>query len=60
LGDEVAEIINDLMLATPKVLKDVEAMLPKGFPSEVAEPIFKGLEKSVDSIRAYVKGLACL
>ncbi len=54
LGDEVGEMINDLMMATPKVLKDVEAMLPKGFPSEVVEPIFKGLEESADSIRAYV------
>jgi len=54
LDDEVAEIINDLMVATPKVLKDVEAMLPKGFPSEVAEPIFKGLEESAGSIRSYV------
>jgi len=54
LGDEVGEVINDLMMATPKVLKDVEAMLPKGFPSEVVETIFKGLEESADSIRSYV------
>jgi serine/threonine-protein kinase HipA len=54
LGDQVVGIIDDMMMATPKVLKDVEAMLPIDFPPQVSEPILKGLKDSADSIRAYV------
>jgi len=57
LGGEVDTMIHDILTLTPRVLSDVEAMLPRGFPSEVAEPIFKGLEKSAYSIRVYMESL---
>jgi len=55
LGDEVGEMIDEILAATPKVLEDVEAMLPASFPQQVAAPIFKGLTESADSIRAYME-----
>ncbi|WP_038249682.1 type II toxin-antitoxin system HipA family toxin [Ghiorsea bivora] len=54
LGDEVGEMIDEILVTTPKVLAGVEAMLPVSFPQPVAESIFKGLAESADNIRAYM------
>jgi len=54
LSDEVGGMIDEVVEATPKVLQDVEAMLPRDFPAAVAETIFKGLTESADSIRASI------
>jgi len=55
LGGEIGGLMDELVEATPQVLKDMETMLPTGFPSDVAEPILKGLAESANSIRAYVE-----
>jgi len=55
LGGEVETMIDEVLDATPKVLKDVEAMLPKGFPQHVAESMFSGLRTSADSIQVYMR-----
>ncbi|PCI43405.1 MAG: toxin HipA [Proteobacteria bacterium] len=54
LGGEVGGMIDEIIEATPKVLQDVEAMLPRAFPAEVAEPILKGLAESANSIQSYM------
>ncbi len=54
LGDEVGEMIDEILAATPKVLEDMEAMLPASFPQQVAASIFKGLAESAENIRAYM------
>jgi len=54
LGNEVFEIVDDIIMATPKVVENVKAILPAGFPSEVAEPILKGIKDSADNMRVYL------
>ncbi len=51
LGGEIDSIIEDILVATPKVIDRVGAMLPSGFPQRVADSIFAGLKASVDRIR---------
>jgi serine/threonine-protein kinase HipA len=46
IGAQVDALFEDLIARTPTVIATVGAGLPKGFPSSVSEPIFKGLETS--------------
>ena len=45
LGQDFEDVIEDVLKRTPSVIATVAAQLPKGFPAEVAEPIFEGLTK---------------
>lgn len=40
--------IEDLVSGTPRVIKEVSAELPAGFPQDVADSILQGLQKSAD------------
>jgi len=55
LGSDIAEIVDTMMMATPSVLQDVEAMLPNNFPQQVADSIFNGLKKSAKYIQEYMR-----
>jgi serine/threonine-protein kinase HipA len=45
LGRDMDAIIEDVVDRTPKVIEDVEARLPKGFPARVFETISAGLRR---------------
>jgi serine/threonine-protein kinase HipA len=45
LGQDFEDVIEDVLKRTPSAIATVAAQLPKGFPAEVAEPIFEGLTK---------------
>jgi len=51
LGGEIDAIIEEILAATPKVIGDVNAMLPAGFPQLVSDTVFAGLEASVEQIQ---------
>ncbi|RLL52737.1 type II toxin-antitoxin system HipA family toxin [Mariprofundus sp. EBB-1] len=51
LAGQIDSIIEDILLATPTVIRDVGAMLPEQFPLRVAETIFAGLEESAVKIQ---------
>jgi len=46
IAAQVDALFEDLISRTPTVIAAVSAVLPKGFPSSVSEPIFQGLEAS--------------
>jgi serine/threonine-protein kinase HipA len=43
MGGDFEAVIEDILAKTPGVVEAVRARLPRGFPAEVAEPIFEGL-----------------
>jgi serine/threonine-protein kinase HipA len=45
------DIIEELLVATPKAIDEVRAQLPNNFPEQVAERIFEGLNGSAESLR---------
>jgi len=51
LAGEVDSIIEEILVATPKVLSSVGARLPAGFPQNVADSIFTGLTESANKIQ---------
>lgn len=51
LGDEIQSMLEEIVSDTPKVIRDVSALLPEGFPEFVSEPIFTGLQASADKIQ---------
>ena len=44
------EQIQDLVSLTPKVISEVSAKLPAGFPQDVADSILQGLQRSADAL----------
>jgi serine/threonine-protein kinase HipA len=50
MAAQVDALFEDLISRTPTVIAAVSARLPKGFPSSVSEPIFKGLETSAGAL----------
>lgn len=52
IGEDAEGIVDGLMAATPGVIAKVRESLPKDFPADVAEAIFRGLEESVQSLNA--------
>jgi serine/threonine-protein kinase HipA len=50
IAAQVDALFEDLISRTPAVIATVSAGLPKGFPSAVSEPIFKGLEASAGAL----------
>jgi len=56
LGGEIDAIIEGILVATPKVISEVNAMLPSGFPQLVADTVFAGLETSAGEIEAASHG----
>jgi len=54
LGGEIDSIIEEILVATPKVISGVNAMLPPDFPSQVSDTIFAGLEESAEKIKRSV------
>ncbi|HYC42735.1 MAG TPA: type II toxin-antitoxin system HipA family toxin [Noviherbaspirillum sp.] len=52
IGKDAEEIIEELLDSTPGVITDVERLLPKDFPVDVAEAIFRGLEDSVQMLKS--------
>jgi len=51
LAGEVDSIIEEILVATPKVISVVSAMMPTGFPQQVADTIFAELETSAKKIQ---------
>jgi len=54
LAGEITSIIEEVLKTTPKVTSSVEAMLPPGFPQQVADSIFAGLKESAEKIQKSV------
>jgi serine/threonine-protein kinase HipA len=46
LGTDVRALIDALVEQTPMVVDEVRKVIPRGFPSRVAEPVLKGLAAS--------------
>jgi serine/threonine-protein kinase HipA len=53
----VDKLIEELLEATPAVLDNVQARLPKNFPAAVADSIFKGLRAQADKLAAQENSL---
>ncbi len=51
LGESAEDIIGEILLATPGVIKTVQGMLPEDFPVQVADSILQGVNKSVERLR---------
>jgi len=51
LAGQIDSILEEILAATPGVIRDVGAMLPTQFPQLVAETIFAGLEKSAEKMQ---------
>ncbi len=49
--DEMLQIIDRISGEMDQVIKSVEDILPKGFPTEIATPIFDGMRKARDRIK---------
>jgi len=50
LGGEVDSIIEEILVATPKVISEVSTMVPTGFSPLVMDTIISGLEESAETI----------
>lgn len=50
IGRDAEEIIEELLASTPRVIAEVEHLVPKDFPADVAKMIFRGLEDSVQTL----------
>jgi serine/threonine-protein kinase HipA len=51
-GQPAQAVIDDLVARTPEVLAQVRALLPPGFPAEVADSIFTGVEEAATRLAA--------
>jgi len=51
-GQPAQAVIDDLLARTPEVLAQVRALLPPGFPAEVADSIFTGVEEAATRLAA--------
>ena len=50
LADSANRIVSELVEKTPKVIKRITAVLPAGFPEQVALPTLKGLESAAQQL----------
>lgn len=50
LSDDAEFIIERIIASTPRVIDEVAALLPDGFPSRVAERIFDGMRRSAAAL----------
>lgn len=51
LGAEIDSIIEEILVAIPKVIRDIGTMVPSGFSSLVMDTLFSGLEESAATIQ---------
>ena len=51
-GQPAQAVIDDLVARTPEVLAQVRTLLPPGFPAEVADRIFTGVEQAAARLAA--------
>jgi serine/threonine-protein kinase HipA len=51
-GENANRIIMSIVDKTPRVIAEVGASLPPGFPSRVVETVFRGLQRSSDALAA--------
>ena len=51
VGKNAEDIIQELLVNTPRAIDDVRAQLPNDFPEQVARRIFEGLNGSAESLR---------
>ena len=49
-GREMEVILEDLIARTPRVVADLEAGLPAGFPEHVAGPVLRGLQQGANQL----------
>jgi serine/threonine-protein kinase HipA len=49
---DMKAIIEEIIAMTPSVIARVKAMLPKGFPDQIAETTFAGIQSCADQVRA--------
>ncbi|MEW6566383.1 MAG: hypothetical protein AB1404_12875 [Spirochaetota bacterium] len=50
LENQIDSILNDFVQKTPRIIVEVSASLPSGFPGSIAEPILGGLEHKVKTL----------
>lgn len=51
IGVDFEEVIERVITQTPKAIAEVQGLLEAGFPAEVADPIFAGLQEQVERLR---------
>ncbi len=51
-GRRVDFVIDDLVARTPQVIATVGALLPRGFPGELADTVFDGLRQAAEKLDA--------
>ncbi len=49
-GRDMEAIVEDVIERTPRVIADVEAGLPPGFPEHVAGSVLRGLERAASQL----------
>jgi serine/threonine-protein kinase HipA len=49
-GREMEVILDDLIARTPRVVADLEAGLPVGFPEHVAGSVLRGLQQAANQL----------
>lgn len=47
IGKETERLVEEIVERTPHVLDEVQKTLPKGFPTEIGDPIFSGVREQV-------------
>lgn len=52
LGNEISRIAEDLVNRTATVIESVQRVLPAGFPAELAQAVFAGLESAADRMKS--------
>jgi serine/threonine-protein kinase HipA len=51
-GRAIDAILDDVIARTPRVVAEVGAALPAGFPDSVADPVLRGLERAATQLAA--------
>jgi hypothetical protein len=52
MPDQLQTLVAELRDSTPACIARVKSLLPKGFPANVADPIFKGLRACMNTLSA--------
>ncbi len=52
LGETAEPLINEILVATPKVIASIQTQIPSGFPQHVLETILTGLSDSAKRLEA--------
>lgn len=50
LGGQARNVVEELVSAVPQAIADVAALLPAGFPQDVADGVLGGLQRSADRL----------